>query len=263
MDVEELQTIMLAYLSGVDEGHILTGKYELGELSRVKFAAKIMQFYKGYLLIEEISDPNLVNVESTIKKYATIDNVKYVFFDYIHSTASMIGQFAKNNLREDTILMMMANQLKQLAKDYSLFIFSATQVNMSAMADDGEFKNEMSIRASKAIADKCDVGYVMTKINQKNLNSYLTEWRKAARMGYLEPKYIDDENYRPTHVLDIYKNRRGRYKNVRIWTRLHLGTGERQDLFMTTAENEPLQEPLDLFSSAREEIIDWRNYFDN
>lgn len=263
MDKEELQTIMLAYLSGVDEAHILTGRYDIGELSRVKFAAKIITHYRDYFIIEEISDPNLVNVESTIKKYATVDKIEYCFFDYIHSTASMINQFQKNGLNEATILMMMANQLKQLAKDYSIFIFSATQVNMNAMMDDGEFKNEMSIRSSKAVADKCDCGYVMSKITQKNLNSYLTEWRKAVRMGLLDSKYVEDENWRPTHVLDIYKNRRGRYKNVRIWTRLHLGTGERKDLFISTADNEPIPEPIDLFSSAQEEPIkEWGNYFD-
>ena len=90
----------------------------------------------------------------------------------------------------------------------------------------------------------------------------MAAWRKASREGLLDPKFVEDERYRPTHVLDIYKNRRGRYKNVRIWTRLHLGTGERQDLFLTNAENEPIAEPLDIFGSANEEIIDWRNYFD-
>ncbi len=79
MDKEELQTIMLAFLSGVNEDHILTGKYEFGEFSRVKYAAQIIEQYSGYFLIEEISDPNLVNVEATIKRYATIENIKYVF----------------------------------------------------------------------------------------------------------------------------------------------------------------------------------------
>jgi len=60
MDKEELQTIMLAYLSGVDEDHILTGHYETPmELARVKTAARIMEEYSGYFIIEEISDPNL------------------------------------------------------------------------------------------------------------------------------------------------------------------------------------------------------------
>lgn len=261
MDKEELQTIILAYLSGVNESHILTGKYEGGELDRVQFAGKILQMYKGYFIIEEISDPNLVNVEATIKKYATIDQVKYVAFDYIHTTASMMSQFGKSGLREDVVLMLMANQLKQLAKDYGIFIMSATQVNAVGMADDGEFKNETSIRGSKAVADKADVGMVMTRVSEKNLNTYMVEWRKAAREGLIDSKYVEDSHYRPTHVLDIYKNRRGSYKNVRIWIRLHLGTGEREDLFMTTAENEPIKEPtIDLFSSSREEIINWRNY---
>ena len=52
MDKEELQTIMLAYLSGLDEEHILTGNYELGEFRRVNYAAQIMQEYSGYFIIE-------------------------------------------------------------------------------------------------------------------------------------------------------------------------------------------------------------------
>lgn len=259
MDKSELQSIILAYLSGVNESHILTGQYELGELARVKFAAKIMKMYSGYLFVEEISDPNLVNIESTIKKYATIDNIKYCFFDYIHTTASMLNQFQKNNLNEATILMMMANQLKQLAKDYGIFIFSATQVNMSAMADDGEFKNEMSIRGSKAAADKCDFGFVMTKIGGRTWNSLVGTLKQAAREGTINPHYLEEEN-RPTHIIDIYKNRRGSYKNVRIWIKLDLGTGYRKDLFMTTADNEPLSESIDLFSSAHEELINYRDY---
>ena len=146
MDKEELQTIILAYLSGVNESHILTGKYDLGEHQRVLFAANIIKEYSGFFLIEEISDPNLVNIEATIKKYATIENVKYVMFDYIHSTASMFNEFARNNVREDVLLMLMANQLKQLAKDYNLFIFSATQINAAGMEDTGEFKDMTSIR---------------------------------------------------------------------------------------------------------------------
>lgn len=259
MDKEELQTIMLAYLSGVDEDHILTGRYEdLGEEEkRVKYAIKIMEQYSGYFLIEEISDPNLTNVEATIKKYVITENVKYIWFDYIHTTASMMNQFARNNLREDSILMMFSNQLKQIARDYKVFIFSATQVNANAMGDDGEFKNETCIRGAKAVADKADMGYVMTRISDKFWNSMLPGIREAARMGVIDPEIID--NKRPTHVLDIYKMRRGRYKNVRIWTKLHLGTGYREDLFITTSDNQPIRDMnLDLFTSTINVPIDWK-----
>ena len=253
MDKEELQTIMLAYLSGVDEDSILTGHYQAGELDRVKMAIKIIEEYSGYFLIEEISDPNLQNVEATIRKYAIVDEVKYVFFDYIHSTASMISQFSRNNIREDVILMMMANQLKQLAKDYGLFIFSATQVNALAMGDDEMgFKDEKSIRGAKAIADKADMGYVMTRVSEKGWQSIVPTLKIAIREGTLSPDILDNP---PTHVLDIYKMRRGRYKMIRIWSKIHLGTGERKDLFVTNAVNQPINEPFDLFSGAIERVI--------
>ena len=247
MDKEELQTIMLAYLSGVDEDHIIRGKYELGEESRVRFAAKIMEEYSGYFIIEEIADPNLQNVEVTIKKYATVDEVKYVFFDYLHTTASLINSFARSGLREDVVLMLLANQLKQLAKDYNIFIFSATQVNMNAMEEDGEFKNEMSIRGSKAVADKADMAYVMTRVTEKLWNTLVPTLKAAAASGIIPAEYVDDPEQRPTHILDIYKMRRGRYKNVRIWTHLHLGTGYRHDLFITTAENQVWRDEVKLF----------------
>ena len=257
MDRTELQTIMLAYLSGVNEDHILTGRYEFGELSRVKYAASIIEKYKDYFIIEEISEPNLVNVEATIKKYATIDDIKYCWFDYIHTTASLVSQFSRNNLREDVVLMLLANQLKQLAKDYGIFIFSATQVNGSAMMDDGEFKNETCIRGAKAIADKADSAFVMSRVNEKIWNSMMPNFRTAARDGRLDARYLENENMRPTHILDIYKMRRGRYKNVRIWTRLDLGNGRREDLFMTTADNQPIGEIVDIFSSSKELPIEW------
>ena len=258
MDKEEIQTIILSYLSGINEAHIITGAYNLGELNRVRYAAEIMKKFQDYFIVEEISDPNLTNVEATIKRYATVDHVKYVFYDYIHSTPSLISQFTKANIREDVCLMLLSNQLKQLAKDYSLFIMSATQVNATAMDEDGEFKNEMSIRASKSIVDKADIGYIMTRINQKIWNSMLPNFTNAAKAGMLNANYISDRNYRPTHILDIYKMRRGQFKNIRVWTQLDLGTGRRNDLFVTDSNNQPLDQPIDIFLSAREAPIrDW------
>lgn len=239
MDKEELQTIMLAYLSGVNEDKIITGNYEFGEETRVKYAAKIIEEYSGYFIIEEVSEPNLQNVEALIRKYATVDEVKYVFFDYIHTTASLVEQFTHNNLREDVILMLLANQLKQLAKDYNLFIMSATQVNAFGMGDEEmEFKDEKSIRGSKAVADKCDMGFVMSRIPERFWDSMKTQINMAIRDKTLSPEVLTTK--RPTHILDIYKMRRGRYKMVRIWTKLDLGTGEREDIFMTDSVNQPI-----------------------
>lgn len=260
MDIEEIQTIMLAYLSGVDEAHILSGKYDVQEEERVNYAATIIQKYKGYFLIEAISDPNLINVETTIKKYTTMDKVKYVFFDYIHSTASMMNQFAKNGLREDVILMMMANQLKQIAKDYGVFIFSATQVNAKGMETDGEFKDESCIRGSKAVADKCDMGCVMSRVSEDVWTNLLPKLRQKAREGKVDANYLEKEDYKPTHIIDIYKMRRGRYRGVRIWSHIHLGTGRRLDLFMTTINGDVIEWQSNAYSTITEEITrNWRD----
>ena len=53
------------------------------------------------------------------------------------------------------------------------------------------------------------------------------------------------------------------YKNVRIWTRLDLGTGYRKDLFMTTADNQPIGEVIDLFNSSSEVEISWKEQIDD
>lgn len=76
---DEIQTMILAYLSGVNEAHILMGNYIEGELERVRFAARIMKKYQDYLYVDEISDPNLTNIQASIRKFATIEKVKYVF----------------------------------------------------------------------------------------------------------------------------------------------------------------------------------------
>lgn len=260
MDVEEIQTMMLAYLSGVDEAHILNGQYDIGEEERVKYAGTIIQKYQGNFLIEAISDPNLINVETTIKKYTTIDNVKYVFFDYIHTTASMMNQFAKNGLREDVILMLMANQLKQIAKDYGVFIFSATQVNAKGMEQDGEFKDESCIRGAKSVADKCDMGCVMSRVGEQVWQEILPKFRQASREGRIVPEYLENEDWKPTHIIDIYKMRRGRYRGIRIWTHIHLGTGRRIDLFMTTINGDVIDWKTSAYSTVEEEMIsNWRD----
>ncbi len=111
---------------------------------------------------------------------------------------------------------------------------------------------------AKSIADKCDIGFVMSRVNPKNLQGLLAVWRGAVQSHILDAKYVTDSSYFPTHVLDIYKMRRGQYKNVRIWIQLDLGTGQRRDLFVTTANNEPIQVDT-IMSNMELEIKDWRN----
>lgn len=104
------------------------------------------------------------------------------------------------------------------------------------------------------------MGCVMTKITEKTWNSILPLVRGAIQDGIIPRELAQDPNFKPTHVIDLYKMRRGRFKNVRIWIYLHLGTGYRRDLFMTTADNQPIDIQIDCFTSAGEEpMLDWNN----
>ena len=75
-EVDEIQTMMLAFLSAVPEDNILNGQYAEGEEDRVREAADIIS--KSPLWIEELPDFCLDDVENTIRKHVIDHGVKYV-----------------------------------------------------------------------------------------------------------------------------------------------------------------------------------------
>lgn len=76
-ELEEIQTMMLAFLSNVEEEHILNGEYLEGEEERVLQAGTILQ--NSPLYVEELPDFSLQDVENTIKKNIREHDVRYVF----------------------------------------------------------------------------------------------------------------------------------------------------------------------------------------
>ena len=108
----------------------------------------------------------------------------------------------KSNQRDDTSLMMMANTLKEIASDYGVFIFTGTQVNREW--EKRHFRIENVIAGSKAIADKIDFGAVAVKVNEEEVE----EIRELLR--------ADGITEDPNVVIDIYKNRRSRFVNMKL-----------------------------------------------
>lgn len=53
-------------------------------------------------------------------------------------------------------------------------------------------------------------------------------------------KLIREKGICPNQVSDIYKMRRGRYNDVRIWSEMDLGTCRIKDLFVTDVNFKPL-----------------------
>ena len=130
-DKEEVQTMMLAFLSEVNEEHILNGQYFGDEEERVREAARILK--ESPLYIEHMPDFSLKDVEDKIKKNIRDNDIKFVFFDYIHTSMKILEEITRRSggvkLREDNILFMLSTRLKDICNQYGIFIMSATQLN--------------------------------------------------------------------------------------------------------------------------------------
>lgn len=219
----EIQTLVLAYMTGINEDKILNNKYTQEERERVELAMEYIKQYDN-LVIEFLPNPSLTTIKTTIKKHVLQDDVQYVFYDYIHITTGLTDGRDKQT-RDDVILMLVADTLKNIANELNIHISTATQ--LSGDWEEKEVKNQNLIRGSKAIADKADIGAITLPVMpaEQELGQAL-----SLKLQTLEPNYITD----------IYKNRRGKWTGVRIWRHIDLGTCRTIDCFITDRRNEPI-----------------------
>ena len=242
LEKDEVQTIILACLSGVNEEHILYGIYVDDEEERIDAAIEQMKKYQN-LFIESVPDPNISQIKIIIKRHVAMNQIVNVMYDYIFSSPNLLGEFRDLKVREDVALMLLSTALKDLAVEYNLYVESGTQ--LSGNYDEWEgVRNQTLIRGSKAVCDKIDVGAITSQAQDRDITALTPMMREY---GYPNP----------THVMDIYKLRRGRYKNVRIWGMFDLGTGRWTDLFVTDGNYRviPINSPKIVFSS--ESMIDF------
>lgn len=216
---------MLAFLSNVNEEHILNGEYVEDEEKRVMEAAKILK--QAPLYVEELPDFSLKDIEDKIKKNIREHDVKYIFHDYIHTSLKILEEITKRSggikLREDNVLFMLSTRLKDLCNQYGVFIMSATQLNGDWK--DAKIPDQNLLRGAKAIADKIDYGSILLNTTDEDL---------VALETILASNMFD----KPTIKMSIYKNRRGRYKGVILWCKANLGCCRIQPMFCTTYDYE-------------------------
>ena len=212
----EVQTLVLAYMTGINEDKILNNKCSDAEEERISLAIEYLK-QNDNLIIEYMPDPTIVALKTLIKKHALQDDVKYVFYDYIHIGAGLVANRDKQ-MRDDVILLLLTNTLKELANELDIHISTATQLN--GEYEEKEVKNENLIRGSKAVADKADIGAITLRCNpaEEELGRAI-----ALKSGTLQPNFITD----------IYKNRRGKWTGIRIWRNIDLGTCRTVDCFKT------------------------------
>lgn len=219
-EIDEIQTMMLAFLSDVNENHIIYNNYEDGELERVLFAAELIK--KCPIYIKKLPDFSLQDIENTIKFGIHEWGIRYIFFDYLHSSMKILSEITSKagvkGLREDNVLFMMSIRLKDLCNEYGVFIMTATQLNSDYVT--AQQYDQNLLRGAKSIADKIDLGAIILKTSQEDKEA-LRE--VIARNGYDEPDI----------KISIYKNRRGQYKDVLLWCKANLGTCKIIPMFIT------------------------------
>ena len=229
-ETDEIQTMMIAFLSDVQEDHILNNAYEDGEWERVVYAANLLK--NSPIYIQLMPDFSLKDIENNIKVGIYNHNVRYVFLDYLHSSMKILSEITSKTgikgLREDNVLFMISIRLKDLCNQYGIFIMSATQLN-------GDYRtaavyDQNLLRGAKSIADKIDMGALMLETVPEDIES-------------LKPILSQGQFETPEIKMSIYKNRRNKYKGILLWCKADRGTCKIIPMFATNYNYEMI--PID------------------
>lgn len=221
VEKEELQTIMLAFITGIDDEVIKDGKYSQPVRERLEKGIEILE--RAPIFCVYIEDFSISDIEMIIERYIIEHGISVVAFDYIQMTPKLARSMAKafgSNLREDQVLVQLSSALKLLANKYNVYITTSTQLNRSAK--ENENRDTTALRGGSSIADKVDHGLMTFPVTAKDHDNL----KHILETGFYE---------RPNYSHWIYKNRGGRSALI-IWTSMNLGTMRETPLFVTDTD---------------------------
>ena len=226
---EEIQTMIVAYLTGINEDIILYGHFTKEQQIIINQAKEVIKKYKNNLMIVQVPMPSVEVIKSVVRQNCIVNDIKNVFFDYIFSNPALLNEFRDLKIREDVALLLLSTALKDLAVEQNIFMMSATQLNSNQDTNEKGIKNQNSIRGARSIVDKADIAMIggMVPDDQRDqIAPYV------AKHGM------------PTQVYDVYKVRRGKWTNLKIWTNADLGTCRRSDVFVTDSNIKEIEVPI-------------------
>lgn len=242
LDENELRSLMLAFVSGVNEEKIITRSYTPEEQKRIIAAANILK--QAPIYVKVLPNFTVADVENTIKRAHIKDGCNYIFYDYLGTSLGILEEMGKRthgvSMREDSILFLLSTRLKELAVQYNIFIESSTQLNASYQ--DSKTPDQNLLRGSKSIADRLDIGSILLNPTQED------------KENLVDAGYIQLWGREPNAKLSIYKNRRGKYVNCYIWLFADKGTCRFSPIGATTWNYEPYEIPEMILSAGVKEV---------
>ena len=241
LEISEIQTILIAYVSGVSEDHIRDGRYIKNEEEIVDQAIEYIS--QSPFHIEELHDFSIAEVEQLIKRYRREKSVYYFFFDYIHMSNKLIMEISNMSkgmkLREDQILFLFSDSLKNLCNKLDVFILSSTQLNGSYK--DSAEKDETMLRGAKNLADRIDLGEI--SLPPSPSESKMLEKITQKIMG-CPPINL---------IRHVYKLRGGKWSKIKICQHANLGTARTEDVFVLNKDNKVIDIPVINLQSVNKE----------
>lgn len=249
-DLGEIQTMILAYLTGLNEELFLYSTFKPEHLERISKALDIMEKYESNFLCARVPDPSASVIKNIFRRYSFQFGVENFFYDYIFSSPAMLNEYRDLGLREDVCLRLFTTALKNLAVELNAFILTSTQISND---DDksGGFRDYRNIRGAKSIVDLVDFACIMSRPSIEELK--------------LVEGFNKLYHFTPNVITDVFKNRRGRWTMVRIWSLMDLGTLRKYDLFVTTPSNEPIEEfqIIDFNFEKTKEMEELEEFYNN
>jgi len=218
--LREFQTIVLSAVSGVNETHILEGEYDKGELERVKQAAQYISESPLYLVY--CDDFSITDIENIAKRYVLTYQVDIFIFDYLQNSLRLSNEInSKSSMRmqEWQILLIFSARMKALAERLNIAIISGTQ--LSAEVVEARYKDHTLLQGSKAVANKIDVGLILTRPNKAEQKKI--EQLTKTIIGCPEINLLQW----------CYKIRQGKLSRIIILSNIDLGTMQIRDVLVT------------------------------
>jgi len=229
--LSEVEPIIWAYMADVNTDHILSGAYDEGEEERVRQAIAFLgeaedPNVKGGIYLEYLPSFTVSSLEAVIREHVDAYDIKAVFFDYMFPSAELLNEYRQyaGNMgnREDQALNYLSTKLKDIARENEVSIDTWTQVSGDWKND--QIRDQTIVRGSKGVIDKCDTAFIASRPTENEINK-LKEIRDS-KIGLINEG-------KPNLCLTVYKNRSGRYNDVKIWLYVDYGSMRVHDLYAT------------------------------
>lgn len=237
LNKQELQTIALGYLSGLETSVIEAGNFDKTQLMRLNKAIEVLKRSKMYFVyMEEFS---VTDLEMIIEDHVINNGIKYCVFDYIQNNGKLskgLQEEFGHSMREDEVILNLSKKLKKFAEKYEIFMLSSTQLNAKESDPDNRVsRTKTALRGALSTPDKADYAMITSGMRPQDLKA-------------LEPILAKGFNKKPNYATWVFKNRAG-MKDIVIWSYYNLGNMREEPLFVTDYD-------YNLVELAKTEAID-------